>query len=276
MDQTPSPSDESLPPQEPLNLFAKIRGVENIPSYCPPRLGIIHLLGWVTVAAVLMKFNVAMEMLKTTPSRSVSETFKLVQQIITYSGTIMMAATLVGGMVFYYDRFCRKSKGSLQPGHWLIAIHSVASVISLIIWLGMSILSRDESMNQDAFRIYIAIYGFIYLGMAIACFFAVRRLAERGRWRWVLIYMTIENGFQGIMYGYAALHRDVFMHYLNTQCCGYPLVALELVAMIIDLVKRVPRDWLHWLGVVTPLTSIAMNLAYYVLYTYLQRAGSSL
>jgi hypothetical protein len=266
-----SPLFEKSPAASPLLSISPL-----IEYYQPPRLGIIHLLAWVTVAAILMKFNVAMEMLRT-PTSSESKAFQLAQQILMYSGWIIMAAMLVGGGVFYNDRFRRKKGGPLQPGHWLIAINGVAVVFSLILWAAMTILQSTYPGGMFTFRIYFILYGILYFGMSIACFRAAKRLAERGRWRWVMVYMTIENGGRSGLYLLSMLYPSpFFMQNMDLQCCGYPLMALLLVAMVTDLVKRIPRDWLHWLGAFAPIAGFALNILWHILYTYLRNRSDLL
>jgi hypothetical protein len=261
-------------PQEPLYVLADLKGIKNSEIYSPPRLGIIHLLGWVTFAAILMKLNVAMEMLRTTTDRSESEAFKIAEQILRYSGSILMAAVLVGGMVFYYDRFRRKTPGTLQPGHWLIAVSSVSVVCNLLLWAGISILQVFEFRGMISIQVYLSIYGLMYLGMAIPFIFAAKNLAERGRWRWVMIYLILEKFSQGVIYLISVfLLTSNLFRFVNIQFCGYPLMLLLLIAMITDLVKRVSRDWLHWLGAVMPFMSVVMGILWHILYNYLRQSN---
>ncbi|MCC6125477.1 MAG: hypothetical protein IT426_10970 [Pirellulales bacterium] len=273
MEETAGLPTDPLPPQEPLYVLAGSEGIKNREIYSPPRLGIIHLLGWVTFAAILMKLIVAMEMLRTTTDRSQSETFKLAEQILSYSKSILMAAVLVGGIVFYYDRFRRKSPGTLQPGHWLIAVSSVSVVCNLLLWSGINILQVFESRGMFSTQLYLSIYGLMYLGMAIPFIFAAKTLAERGRWRWVMIYLILAYFSQGAFYLLGTFFFfSNLMRFVNVQCCGYPLMLLLLIATITDLVRRISRDWLHWLGAVFPMATFVFSILWHVLYNYLRQS----
>ena len=85
--------------------------------YEPPRLSILHLLIWMTVAAVLFKLQAWHE--ATEPGYDISAHSLLIKADFT-ANIILDAAAYVGMGVLAISMF-RGLRGRLQPGHWILA-----------------------------------------------------------------------------------------------------------------------------------------------------------
>ena len=173
---TDSPGESPLHPISPLIEYSQ-----------PPRLGIIHLLAWVTVAAVLMKLNLALEVLPSgSANLNLSETYLLAGKLQQAARVIVTAALFVGGFVFWLDRYRRKP-GYLQPGHWIVGIDGLLELESLIFRTIFIMAVARNSEVAVARSTGMMVYSIANMLIGIAAFlFAVWRLPERWRWKLAL------------------------------------------------------------------------------------------
>ena len=111
---------------------------EAIEYYRPPRLGIVHLLIWITLAAVLMKVMTAL-IATSEPSGLAPDRVSVAHKAIWYLTSCMIAATLLGTFVIARDKI-RGAAGRLQAGHWLVLVisstwlaHCAANVAGLML-----------------------------------------------------------------------------------------------------------------------------------------------
>jgi hypothetical protein len=249
-----SPGENPLQPITPLNEY-----------YQPPRLGIIHLLAWVTVAAVLMKLNLALEVLPSGSSNlNLSETLLLAGKLQQAARAIVTAALLVGGFVFWLDRYHRKP-GYLQPGHWIVGIDGLLELESLI--FSTIFLLGIAKINQVQMSMSTVMMAFAIFNMLIrisAFFFAAWRLPERWRWKWVLGIEAFSVVLVLSVLSVFFVSRNAIPVGVIRFCFSYfdfPLASIIVIAIVIDLAKGLRRDWLHWLGAVYPLVLFAMKIA---------------
>jgi hypothetical protein len=243
--------------------------------YQPPRLGIIHLLAWVTVAVVLMKLNQSMEMLSPFfTNSSYSQEFVLVTKITIAARNILMAAIMVGGFVFWFDHGRRQS-GSLQPGHWIVAIESIFSLVIIIENLvKIAIIAQT---NRNPFLLKADSWFFIgyRIVWAATLIYAAWRLSEKGRWKVVLGVSALQASLRGLFLLANGMRifvpfQSYFLDVCSTivQYSDYFVGGVFLIAMIIDLLKGMRRDWLHWLRAVYRLALLALGIIVLVLVFY--------
>lgn len=273
------------PLDQPLSAAADDRSATSpsVEFYRPTRLGIIHLLAWMVVAAVLL--SMMMMSLKSIkrilPEAQQVEVFSsglglpiTVLQTIHLAGTILLAGGLVGLFILVRDRF-RGAPGRWQPGHWLLMVQSTAGVIDQLMvvvytlpladWAHFSVLSDIGTVVS----FFCGLFGTgAYLVGAIRC--------PAGRlWRWVLGLFALGIGLFLHMYGLLLLPLDGSIRYQLANII-MPLIRLEWVSILInglllaiavvrDLLKRNRRDWLHWLGVAMITFSVLESLTMAVL-----------
>ena len=92
----------------------------------PPRLSILHLLLWTTVAAVLFKFNMAVAAVVLRAMAGMHGKMvatSIVNRVIAPTRVIMYAAGLVGLGILIVSKI-RGRRGRLQPGHWMLAVEA--------------------------------------------------------------------------------------------------------------------------------------------------------
>ena len=258
-DHTPAASDSA----EPLNPLIVPPAAAVLPSpaieyLVPPRIGIIHLLAWVTCTAILLKFNTGMEMLSAPPSNAVTLPQPFFYQGIHAARCILNGALLVGASVLFHALW-RREKGRFQPGHWILAINGVSILLwCLLNFAAVLILAGDLRM-LGSFGMYLNIVSLSF--HAIATAWAAWKLPEHGRWTIYLGMSSLNAAYHA--WGYPIsfipfLRSPGFLHlliFLRIYC--EPLLGLScLAAVILDSVRGPSRDWLHWLAVAFAFSSL--------------------
>jgi hypothetical protein len=240
----------------------------SIEFYQPPRLGIIHLLAWVTGAVILMKFNLALEAFHAFNEHE-TEQFRQIAKILDMAQQILCSAILVAGFVFSIDR-CRRKSGKIQPGHWIIGIQSIEFPAFIL----LSSLTRIF-FYEGIFRISTPIYAGIMLLVSIAYFWGAIGLPEPRRWKFGLGLLGLEIfGYCLLFFGYSLFTNPIILfRYIEPiiNYFEYGVTAFLVIVVIIDLLKGMRRDWLHWLGAVTPIVVAIISIVWRVAYQLLRK-----
>jgi hypothetical protein len=214
------------------------------PEYiCPPRLGIIHLLAWMTVAAVLFGIN---------------ESLRFSQAPLTYRTfigmfyTIFRAAGLVGAGVLINTKR-RQSLCFFQPAHWLLLYISLATMVNLVYVIALRFILTG------IYGYPITIISLCELVFQVFCLFWIAsRIREPGRWKnfykfwaWFIIGSIILSLFIYLissLFWYQSMQARFIAIIAKNIYELVPLIFLVTVAGL-DLSRGERRDWLHWLAV---------------------------
>ncbi|MBN2294965.1 MAG: hypothetical protein JXM70_21230 [Pirellulales bacterium] len=248
----------------------------NIPPevFSPPRLGIIHLLAWVGVTAVLMKVMTWAGLLKLFP-----EDFPEWMRIFsTANGLVHMAtiaAGIVGTCVIAHARY-RGYGGRLQAGHWMV----INKTVAMTSFMGISILTL---LNIAWFQtlegaIYFHIFGLRIFSISAVIQYliltlwivAAIRTREPLAWKATLGFLAV-YWIQGAMWQLLSM---VSFHLFNFPLGSFPqfpittsLTILVMAAVVVfDLTRHAKRDWLHWLGIamlfITSISLVAESVVF--------------
>jgi hypothetical protein len=231
--------------------------------YQPPRLGLIHLLAWVTIAAVVMKFNLALETSSTQPDDR-SELFQFAAKLFGALQTILDAAILTGGLVFWSDRFRCKS-GRIQPGHWIVAIACFAVMGNLLGGLVIDIWERYTS--HSIFWIVRLYYPSYWLLMSLAYGWAAFRLREPNLWKCALGLLSLQNmvfAISSLIFSFSLAIKVMENAAAVQEYAMYPVAAFLVIVICCDLFKGLRRDWLHWLGALSPVIGVLLHIVWRV------------
>ena len=106
----------------------------------PPRLGIIHLLAWTAVTAVLLKLMMALEFFS--PPDELPRAMRIYSVTTLSTDMMILAAGVVGTSVILCSRL-RCITGRLQAGHWMLVTTTVVSVFSMPLYLWLFVLNAD-------------------------------------------------------------------------------------------------------------------------------------
>jgi hypothetical protein len=218
-----------------------------------PQFGIIHLLLWTAVAAVLLKFFLAVREDSARQSGAVMAwTYQVAQSLYA----IMLAGTLVGSGVLVMIRTNVKFR-RLQPGHWLALSCSITGALSVALW---PLYRLVETLGPHVTWLAVAGTATIDAVTAIFLGLAVVLLRDARRWRTLIAAAAVADATAAItyaIYAVAELRSDFSLltlmdrwHALASMAWSAAVLAMLLTVLALDLPRRLSRDWLHWLGVV--------------------------
>ena len=238
-----------------------------------PRLGIIHLLAWTAAAAALMKLAMALGWLGSLLG-DVSRLLRIIFITVNSVQLMAFAASIVGTAVILHARF-RGVPGRLQAGHWMLVVATSASVLTLLLWVLLSV-GHDFLVSESPWLAYyclLAIQGSTNLLLAILWLVVILRMRESPRWKALFGFFVARNVICCFIYLVAIFFETPFYSFrdLAEQPVGSAvgLFALPLVVLI-DLRHHVSRDWLHWLGVAIIFTFEAICIAQFLAMKFLQ------
>ena len=242
-----------------------------------PQFGIIHLLIWSAVTAVLLKYYLAM-MDEPIPHGSVMQ-FRAMRGLqCVYA--IVLASTLTGSGVLIRAR-CYVAFKRLQPGHWIVLIVAIGSILHLAAW---PLYRFSSGVGMTSMWMYLVSTATISTSIVAAYVCAIVQLRDAKRWKvllgakalgegataalsWLSLIMVLSSGFQ-----YQAM---IFSRSIQ-GCSSIGRVAifiLLLVVVALDFPRRASRDWLHWLGVGTFGLTYAIGFAWEVCYAFFRQTA---
>jgi hypothetical protein len=249
------PNPVAISRNSPFGIVAK-----PIEYFQPSRLGIIHFLAWMTVAAALMKLDQVWEMFNLPYFENVNSYFLIFQQIRNAFSSILEAALLVGGVVFAID-LCRKKTGSPQPGHWLMGINCFLFLLG--IFLHTAILRCVTDNSSHNMYIVLVLFPGVSLIVMLTYIQIAFHVAVRGRWRmlfWILACNEVITFVCCVLLIFVSYWGQESVLIANS--CRGLVASFILLVMGIDVAMGVRRDWLHWLGVVTVFADILFDIAW--------------
>jgi hypothetical protein len=249
---------EALPPVERLRV---------------PQFDVVHLFAWTALAAILLKYSQAMEVIGTVSSALVDQISDLSQKIAgKYEvmgfwttkaeqslSAILTASALVGFAVLVWARL-RTEFRRLQPGHWLVLIATIEGTFLLMAWPILEVVAPDGEVGRWSVG-----YGAVRaLTVAVVYTYAASRVGESPRWKIVFVANVLSAWIAFAVVAGIVIFSE---RPENTPWFAFPirggfwydfgvfilwpllLFLMVLVAAVVDLVRHTPRDWVHWLGV---------------------------
>jgi len=239
--------------------------------YRPPRLGIIHLLAWTAATAVLLKFNVAMEMIETSSHFDEMPTaLRVFRQVIQFVQSTVHAAGIVGVSVLLLGRV-RGATGRLQPGHWIVAIDTVAFLVVHSWWAlytaarASGIIERNTFGFGSGFIWFYLPFGVISLLRAATYGATATGLRDARRWRVLFATLAVVGLIVSLIQIAASFSRGRFGLFGLTNLPLWPLIiaAVLIPTVVLDLRRGPRRDWLHWLGIAVLGVGTALSMAWW-------------
>lgn len=222
------------------------------PSEQPIRqLGIIDLMLVTTLLAVQFK-------LRQTSMETYGDAvpmWALMPMIFAYAITMSLSLAAFFWLPMQYSR---TGKFFRHPGHWILGNYAILStgwVISIICFTFFVKTSQD---SNSSFLRALGMFSVAACCLLGAILLAVAAFKLRGRWRAVVIFLFIESNISALG---SVLFAIGFLDYYwgfeiaswcNTasQVVGAIAAIGIVIAVIIDFVKKVQRDWIHWIGIV--------------------------
>jgi hypothetical protein len=230
-----------------------------------PQFGILHLLIWTALAAVLLKYNQAVHTLDTgLRDPFMNSRVMTIQWVVT---VILTASTMVGlGALIRARRSGRT--GRFQPGHWLVVVSLVNGILALAVeplYCVRSYSAGTAGLFSGALVAERAIIAILYTCAAV-------RL--RDAWRWRALFLayavvtwlwTVADTTFFLATILPATNPSVYwgrcLSGLGITLAGrIAILSCLVVATLGDLLGRTSRDWVHWLGVVVAWLGWCMNV----------------
>ncbi len=211
-----------------------------------PQFGIIHMLLWMTVTAVLLKINLALWDNTHTPPAYV-----WLAKVWIIVRSVLMASELVTAGVLLRAKCCTMLR-RLQPGHWLVLILALDSTLRLTYDVGQPVL---DYLGQTFWVLFILA---VLLSSPVPGLYvlATLRLRDARRWKVLLGAKAIgECSFFATLMLRATLGQFGYPFSLPgitpfVAAYWHVFVLILLVAAVaLDWPRRGSRDWVHWLGV---------------------------
>lgn len=236
------PNGASAPPAQDMYPFAT-----PVAYLRPPRLGIIHLLAWMTTTAVVMSFHALMNQSgsSTPPAASV----EIRRWVVEFRDAVLVGAGLVGLTVVLLAK-ARREAGRLQPGHWLVAVMSLSTLAHWAINRAIYVLVMGASLEH--YRLgqpwIFGLHGLVGLAAGGVYFYLACGRRESRRWQIVFGFLTVRSLIcvGQIFAGRFTISLSAFVMLL-TPTLVTPIALV--VTSWLDLRRGPRRDWVHWLGV---------------------------
>ncbi|MEN6452518.1 MAG: hypothetical protein ABFC96_18670 [Thermoguttaceae bacterium] len=230
-----------------------------------PQFGIIHLLGWMTVTAVVLKTELAISVDQSSNGSAVLAVATKVWMILT---AIVSSCEFVAASVLVRAKW-RARQRPLQPGHWLVLLGAIGSVLGISLFVMLRLVFGERWQGtRAAIGIWMAAGIVISALFALGYLLAAVSLRDRQFWKIALAVVGVISISQTLcrlvwflpaqtlfQYGWQiAIFR--LANYLPS-CTVLALIA----AVIVDLPHRRQRDWVHWVGLLTLIAGATVTVA---------------
>jgi hypothetical protein len=248
---TSNPSGESPDDSEPSDK-GDVCG-ESSPIYLrPPRLGIIHVLAFLALAAILILPNTLAHYYgKNTPIPNVPPGARFVWAGPQINLNLCRAASLVGLGVLIVCWF-RRIPGQLQPGHWVLLLQSIAMLFGFLLektsplWFGNV---SDTIKLHSMIKLQSILTGYLIFLVVVAYVLLILLLREAISWKALFASLAVMFAASGLFYFDHGM--QIWMHYSFsgiTLALSSVVLFVLVVILALDRSNYPIRDWLHWLG----------------------------
>jgi hypothetical protein len=241
---------------------------------CVPQFGILHILILTTITAILLKLQLALQDI---PSASqLPEAYRWSIKISQSVWAVVFAAGLVGSGVLIRAK-CYTMFSRLQPGHWIVLVTTLQSIVWLVMWPVYRLLESNGTM---ALWVYSIATTLLSVPIAIAFLYGAKRLRDGRRWKILLGAKALGEAAAAAMAaitvvlaitGRSGDFPYAWFRAINggSQLWSVLVLMMLLVAVLLDIPRRASRDWLHWLGVATLGLHNLMTIVWWVVSAFI-------
>jgi hypothetical protein len=245
-----------------------------------PQFGILHLLIWTTVTAILLKILMTLtaKYLHDLPTAQLR-----ISQAIQIVHVIVIASVLVATGVLLRHR-CYAMPKRLQPGHWLVLLAFLDFIGEVIAPLLLLLLFTISGTGRGTSVIVSASTAAVSTLVAAVHVWAFLQLRDARWWKTLIGAKTLGPLTTAALSAVSlvtvllpiwspSLSLGMWVLYCPSIWSIVVFVIL-IIAAAHDLLRRTPRDWVHWLGVAALAENCALgviSLIYYVFFIQLGR-----
>jgi len=236
-----------------------------------PRLGIVHLLVWMTGSAAILAAQRALGEWENhpLPHRAFYLTMAFAQS--------MVSGALVGSLAVGVGRRLQRRRFPVHPGQWIALLWGAMVVVLWLDVAAFKLVSRDTmrlSIDDPLSMWQFGSFAVVQLLTAAGCLGIALMGPWERRWRVLLVMLAAETGLSGLCTLAVAIRFqtdfmsasgiDGFLTAINLvqMIGGLVNVAILSLCVTVDLGRRVRRDWMHYVGVAAVLWNAASGWAY--------------
>jgi len=177
----------------------------------------------------------------------------------------MSSSLALSALYWLPIQFSCTGKFFRQPGYWILGCFSIVSIGGVA--RSICFLNFDPTLDSAKnYALYAILLVSIVANICGAILLIVSVFKVQGRWRVAIIFL-IAYLFVGIirLVMFIFMYTNIFWFIDYSPWCetveflvGATTAATIVVAGGLDLMKRAPRDWLHWTGVVVAVIVLAL------------------
>ena len=213
----------------------------------PERLSITHLLIWTALSAVLLAIDRATSQLPHLETSAFGQMIAFIYAPLFGAGVfaLLLAAWRAtnGGPRF-----------PSQPGHWLLVISGIQSLLHLSI--GLIVAVAQLGVSWELLQL-----GRLCEELACGTLLVLAIRDSRRSWRVAFVCGLISYVFslagtalmQFGVFDFSPEREEGYLHWLTLLVC--------LCAVFDDCLTRAPRDYLHWMGLAVRFSYLSLVTA---------------
>lgn len=228
-----------------------------------PRLGVAHLLVWMTGSAAILAIQRAQGQWDGYPQ---AQRWFYLALAVPQS---MVWGAVVGSLAVGIVRRLQGRIFPVHPGQWIALLWGSMAVA---LWLGMAVLfllsdgTGASSTDDPLFKWQFGFFAALQVLTAATCMVVAGVGRLERRWRVLLVVLAVETALIGLcFFAVATLSAVDFMNGLTgaflaanlvQMLGGLATVAVLGVCVTGDVRRRIERDWMHYVGVAAVLWNV--------------------
>ena len=201
----------------------------------PPPLRIHHLMTWMAATAALISICLWFD-------RTMRNGPPITNGVVI-AALVMFAIAVAGALNFAAWGLAMRKRGHafpLQPGDWLVLMVAVAAV-----WFAASVILSFAvffALGPGAFAVvWVSSRLALLVGLMVTCVGIARPRSDTAMWRAAFLLL-------------AAV--PVLVWAVGATAAATAIVAALNLASWSDWRRRMPRSWMHWIGVILVATLV--------------------
>jgi hypothetical protein len=247
-----------------MSQFAE--GTAPSPQSFAPKLSILHL----------MMFTLATGLSLTLLGSDQRDGAHPLEVVDLGMEAMLLGAALAGTVILVWRLVQQKCEPEIAPGHWLLASFALYQFVAAFLnRFAPFEIDFGEGINA---RSVVRFFGMFLGSSACLTLWTAAAYCQRSQRRWQ-VYSICQVAFCLIVAAWAACNS--LGHFVpESELVPLILGALSIlpalagavafvVAVILDLVRRVPRDWLHYVGITIAFLNVFLAIARNVFFAVL-------
>ena len=230
-----------------------------------PRLSILHLMLWTLCSAVhLTLYRAINDLQRNRPAdpSGILDASKVISAIV-------FGAVLTGSIVLVHTRVRSGPPMLRQPGHWLLFIRAVQSLLYTLLMVGMLFLQWEAIWPSWGMLLSATFMTASTVGYGLAVWHQ-RNL----RWRLLFLLLAVLSMAHAVPFlalavgqasgSFGGMSSWALSLLSMRRWAGMSLVGAIVAVSIGELFVGLRRDWLHWTGIATAVAGTLVSLMWMV------------